>query len=140
MLHEHSAGSVIYRVKDGHIQFLIVKSVAHHTWGFPKGHLDLKKQETEQEAAQREVREEVGLRPDFDFSFHRQVTYKTEEHTIKTVGFFIAKYVSDQHVVNQKEEILESRWVNLMEAKKYLLRPGLYEVLIDADNYVRKGQ
>lgn len=140
MLHEHSAGSVIYRQMAGHTKFLIVKSVLHHTWGFPKGHLDLKRHETEREAARREVREEVGLKPDFDFSFRRQVTYRTEEHTIKTVGFFIAKFVADQKVVNQKEEILASRWVSLMEAKKYLLRPGLYEVLIDADNYVKARQ
>lgn len=140
MLHEHSAGSVIYRQEGVHTKFLIVKSVAHHTWGFPKGHLDLKKGESEQEAARREVREEVGLRPDFDFSFRRQVTYKTEEHTIKTVGFFIAKYLADQPVIKQKEEILATRWVSLMEAKKFLLRPGLYEVLIDADNYVKQRQ
>lgn len=140
MLHEHSAGSVIYRQMAGQTKFLIVKSVLHHTWGFPKGHLDLKKHETEQEAARREVREEVGLRPDFDFSFRRQVTYRTEEHTIKTVGFFIASFVSGQKVVNQKEEILASRWVSLMEAKNYLLRPGLYEVLIDAANYLKQKQ
>lgn len=136
MLHEHSAGSVIYRQNGKQLQFLLVKSVAHHTWGFPKGHLDLKKKESEQEAARREVREEVGLHPAFNFNFRRQVTYKTEEHTIKTVALFLAKDVPGQQVVNQKEEILASQWVTLMEAKKYLLRPGLYEVLIDANNYI----
>lgn len=140
MLHEHSAGCVIYRQDGEQLKFLLVKSVAHHTWGFPKGHLDLENKETEQEAAQREVREEVGLRPAFNFSFRRQVTYKTEEHTIKTVGLFLAKYVTGQKIVNQKEEILASRWVTLMEAKKYLLRPGLYEVLIDANNYIEQNE
>lgn len=140
MLHEHSAGSVIYKQKGAQLKFLIVKSVAHHTWGFPKGHLDLRHHESEEQAARREVHEEVGLRPHFDFSFRRQVTYKTEEHTIKTVGFFVAKAMPQQNVVNQKEEILSSRWVSLLEAKKYLLRPGLFEVLIDANNYVRARQ
>ena len=36
MIHEHSAGSIIYRVNDGKIEFLIVESCMHHTWGFPK--------------------------------------------------------------------------------------------------------
>ncbi len=140
MLHEHSAGSVIYRKNGNRLEFLIVKSVAHHTWGFPKGHLDLKHSEGERAAARREISEEVGLHPKFNFSFRKDVTYHTEEHTVKTVAFFLAKFDPSQKVVNQKEEILESRWVTLMEAKKYLLRPGLYEVLIDANNYIEEHE
>lgn len=135
MIHEHSAGSIIYRTEDGELKYLLVQSVVHHTWGFPKGHLAAG--ETEEEAAKREVSEEVGLHPEFDFNFRRETTYETEEHTIKTVGFFVSKFVPGQRVVDQKEEILNSTWATLQEAKKYLKRPGLYDILQEAEKYIK---
>lgn len=135
MIHEHSAGSIIYRREGADLKYLLVQSVAHHTWGFPKGHLA--SGETEEEAAKREVSEEVGLHPKFDFSFRRETTYETEEHTMKTVGFFISEYVMDQQVTVQKEEILNFAWVTLAEAKEYLKRPGLYDILQQAEAYIQ---
>lgn len=136
MIHEHSAGSIIYRKKDNQLQFLIVQSVLHHTWGFPKGHLE--KGETERDAAKREVAEEVGLHPSFDFNFHRSHEYETPEKTIKKVGFFLSEFINQQKIVNQKEEILNSKWVDLAEAKNYLPRERhLYEMLTDAIAYLQ---
>lgn len=135
MIHEHSAGSIIYKKEAGVYKYLLVQSVVHHTWGFPKGHLA--PGETEQEAAQREVREEVGLEPKFDFNFRRETTYETEENTVKTVGFFVSEYVAGQKVVDQKEEILNSTWATLEEAKKCLKRPGLYDILQAAQAYIQ---
>lgn len=136
MIHEHSAGSIIYRKNNGQLEFLIVKSVLHHTWGFPKGHLE--PGETERDAAKREVAEEVGLHPEFDFSFRRENEYKTEENTIKKVGFFLSKFVPSQKIVDQKEEILNSKWVNLEEAKSLLpVERKLYPMLLDAKAYLQ---
>lgn len=68
MIMEHSAGAVIYRRRaNGELEYLIVQSIVNHNWGFPKGHLE--NNETPQEAAKREVAEEVGLKPEFDFNF-----------------------------------------------------------------------
>lgn len=137
MIHEHSAGSIIYREKDGQPEFLIVESVLHHTWGFPKGHLE--PGETEEDAAKREVAEEVGLHPEFDFNFRRETNYPTEEGTMKKVAFFLSKFVSAQHVVDQKEEILNSKWINLNEAKEYLPEERhLYQMLVDASKHIKE--
>lgn len=138
MLHEHSAGSIIYRLNGTKPEFLIVQSVLHHTWGFPKGHLE--PGETEEQAAKREVAEEVGLRPIFDFSFRREIEYVTEENTIKKVGFFLSKYVSDQKVVDQAEEILNSKWVDFDQAKEYLpAGRNLVNILSEANNYLKSN-
>ncbi|KRL88043.1 bis(5'-nucleosyl)-tetraphosphatase [Lactobacillus kalixensis] len=137
MLHEHSAGSIIYRENDGKIEFLIVESVLHHTWGFPKGHLE--KGETEQEAAIREVAEEVGLHPKFDFDFKREIEYLTEENTMKKVDFFLSQFDDRQHVVDQVSEILASKWVTAAEAKKFLKEGrNLNEFLADALVYIEE--
>lgn len=118
MIYEHSAGSIIYRWYHQKLQFLIVQSVLHHTWGFPKGHLQ--PGEDERQAARREVAEEVGLHPQFDFNFRRETTYKTEMGTLKLVGFFLSKFNSQEVIKNQKAEIAASRWINLTEAQNYL--------------------
>lgn len=137
MLHEHSAGSIIYRENDGKIEFLIVESVLHHTWGFPKGHLE--KGETEQEAAIREVAEEVGLHPKFDFDFKREIEYLTEENTMKKVDFFLSQFDDRQHVVDQVSEILASKWVTAAEVKKFLKEGrNLNEFLADALVYIEE--
>lgn len=136
MIHEHSAGSIIYRKNGKQLEFLIVESVLHHTWGFPKGHLE--PGETERDAAKREVAEEVGLHPKFDFSFRRENEYRTEENTIKKVGFFLSEYNPDQKVVDQKEEILNSKWVTMEEAKPLLPEERhLYQMLVDATAYLK---
>lgn len=138
MIHEHSAGSIIYRVNDGKIEFLIVESCMHHTWGFPKGHLE--PGETEEEAAKREVAEEVGLHPDFDFNFRCEMTYPTEEGTVKKVGFFLSENNPTQHVVDQKEEILNSKWIDLQEAESYLPKErGLYKMLVKAEKFIKQN-
>ncbi len=73
-IHEYSAGSIIYRLNNEKIEFLLAQSKLNKTWGFPKGHLE--EGENEIQAAQREVYEEVGLKPDFDFNFKESITYK----------------------------------------------------------------
>lgn len=134
---ERSAGAVIYRRReDGQLEFLIVQSVINDNWGFPKGHLE--NDEDAQEAAKREVFEEVGLKPKFDFNFVRKTHYALTDTKFKTVTFFLAKYVPGQEVVTQKEEILADKWVTFDAAKEYLTEHGKMGVLTAARDYIEK--
>ncbi|MBW8038078.1 NUDIX domain-containing protein [Lactobacillus helveticus] len=134
---ERSAGAVIYRRReDGQLEFLIVQNVINDNWGFPKGHLE--NDEDAQEAAKREVFEEVGLKPKFDFNFVRKTHYALTDTKFKTVTFFLAKYVPGQEVVTQKEEILADKWVTFDAAKEYLTEHGKMGVLTAAKDYIEK--
>ncbi|MBL1070959.1 bis(5'-nucleosyl)-tetraphosphatase [Lactobacillus kitasatonis] len=134
---EHSAGAVIYRKReDGKLEYLIVQSVVNHNWGFPKGHLE--DNESHKEAAKREVFEEVGLKPEFDFNFMRKEKYMLTEKKTKTVTYYLAKYVAGQKVAKQKEEILADKWVTFKEAKKYLTEHGKMDVLRAARDYIKQ--
>lgn len=135
MIMEHSAGAVIYRRRaNEELEYLIVQSVVNHNWGFPKGHLE--DGEDAQEAAKREVAEEVGLKPEFDFDFVQKTQYELTKSKSKTVTFFLAKYVAGQKIITQKEEILADKWVSFKEAKKYLTEHGKMDVLSAAQNYI----
>ncbi|MGN1271841.1 MAG: bis(5'-nucleosyl)-tetraphosphatase [Lactobacillus sp.] len=135
MIMEHSAGAVIYRRRtNGELEYLIVQSIVNHNWGFPKGHLE--NDESPQEAAKREVAEEVGLKPEFDFNFVQKTQYALTKTKSKTVTFFLAKYVAGQKVTTQKEEILADKWVSLSEAKEYLTEHGKMDVLSAAQKYI----
>lgn len=134
---EHSAGAVIYRERrDEELEYLIVQSVVNHNWGFPKGHLE--NNETAEEAAKREVFEEVDLKPNFDFAFKAQTEYQLTADKAKTVVYFVASYVAGQEVKTQKEEILASKWVSLAEAKQYLTVHEKMAVLTKAQNYIEQ--
>lgn len=56
---EYSAGGIITKVEDGDIKVLLVEHL-NGTFVFPKGHVE--KGETFEEAAKREISEEVGLK------------------------------------------------------------------------------
>lgn len=55
---ETSAGGVVFREEAGRIEFLLIRD-PYENWGLPKGHLE--NEETPEQAARREVREETGL-------------------------------------------------------------------------------
>ena len=55
---EHSAGAVIFRKEADKIFYLLLHYEEGH-WGSPKGHIE--NEETIEETARREIREETGL-------------------------------------------------------------------------------
>ncbi len=55
---ERSAGGVVARRIEGSVHFLLIRD-PYGRWGLPKGHLE--GEESAEEAAAREVREETGL-------------------------------------------------------------------------------
>ena len=58
--------------------------------------------ETERDAARREVFEEVGLKPKFDFDFQESYSYKVTSEIEKTVTLFLAKYKAGQKIKRQE--------------------------------------
>ncbi len=124
-MHEYSAGSIVYRIKNNKIEFLLVQSRLNRTWGFPKGHLE--KDENNVQAAQREVYEEEGLKPDYNIDF---------EDRLKTVTLFLSRFNPDQKIELQKSEIGDYKWATLAEANSCLNYEELKELLKKAQEYI----
>ena len=73
MKKEKSCGAIVYRQRDSWVEVLLIRHKNGGHWAFPKGHVE--KQETEEETALREIREETGLTVKLNTAFRHMVTY-----------------------------------------------------------------
>lgn len=129
MKQEYSAGAIIWRKNNEEIQYLLIQSQPYKqfksAWAFSKGHLEAG--ETERDAARREVFEEVGLKPEFDFDFHESYSYKVTSEIEKTVTLFLAKYKADQKIKRQESEIRSTEWLNYRDAQDRIRKQNFKE-------------
>lgn len=129
MKKEKSCGCVI--VDDNKV--LLVKHNAGH-WDFPKGHIE--NNETEEQTALREVKEETNIDVVIILGYRYTIEYSPKENVLKEVVFFLANKISDE-LKPQESEISDIRWVEVNEAieqityddSKNILRKIIKEVL-----------
>ena len=110
---EKSCGAIVYNQNN---EVLVVKHNAGH-WDFPKGHME--KDETEQQTAIREVKEETNIDVELYDNYRYEIHYSPKENVEKTVVFFLARNLSnDTH--KQDAEIANIGWFKYEEAMNML--------------------
>lgn len=117
---EISAGGVISRQIKSGWQILVIKDMAGN-WTFPKGIIE--PGESPEEAAQREIAEEVGLaRLSLMVALAKiQYVYRRNSLVSKTVHYFLFLCTTRQRPTPQKSEgISVAKWVSLQSAKKII--------------------
>ena len=129
-LYHRSCGSIIYRREKDRIRYLLLFQRGSHTWSFPKGHME--RGESEEGAALREVKEEVGFPIRLIPGFRQESTYPVGSGE-KTVVLFLSK--APQRPIQRSSEAIASRWVTSSEAAK-LLHPSYMPAVEAAESFV----
>lgn len=115
MKKEKSCGAIIFKKENDNLFVLLVEQTAGH-WGFPKGHVE--KNETEEETAIREVKEETNIDIKLLKGFREVNKYIIGKLISKEVVYFIAKPTSFD-LIKQDSEIKVVEWQDTTNALLY---------------------
>ena len=112
MIKEKSCGGIIYKQDENKLLFLVVVHNKGHA-SFPKGHVE--KDETEEETAIREIKEETNIDVEIDSGFRTVSTYSPKPGVIKDVVFFVGKALNS-NPIPQETEIKEILFLDYNDA------------------------
>lgn len=132
---EYSAGCVVFKTFTAPFKVLIIQQKHGLHFGFPKGHLETF--ETQEEAAIRETKEEVGL--DVELTQHQiKITYHPKPDVLKTVTYFLA--LSKNFDIDiQTQEVLNASFVEVSKALEMLTYQNDKDVLNTFINILSEG-
>ncbi len=136
MKEEKSCGAVILRHNDENdYDVLLVKHTAGH-WGFPKGHVE--GNETEEETAIREVKEETGYDCTIDNSFRETSSYLPKPGVHKQVVYFVGKIIGGEMSNDESEGIERVAWLLYSEALALLAYQSDVNILRGVRKYLQQ--
>jgi 8-oxo-dGTP pyrophosphatase MutT (NUDIX family) len=133
-----SSGGVVYRREGREVRFLLILD-PYGNWGLPKGHIE--RDETREQAALREVREETGLTdlrlvgalPSIDWFF------RTDDRLIhKFCHFFLVESATGEPVPETTEGIAACVWRSLGGALRTVSYANARDVLREAGRRLDK--
>ena len=116
MILEKSCGAILFREEEGERKYLLLTSTRGHTT-LCKGHVE--GNETEQETARREIREETGLEVEFVENFRYVISYSPYRGCTKDVVYFLARVVGGD-LVCQLSEVSGAEYLPFEEAMERL--------------------
>lgn len=134
---EVSAGGVVMRRRDGrvHVALLKTEHSRGEVWVLPKGHVELHRNETLEQAAVREVKEELGI-ADVRLKRHLGTTryhfFTGEKRIAKTVHYYLMEGKSDALHAEAAEGLLEARWVPIRDALRLITYPTDRQIILRA--------
>jgi 8-oxo-dGTP pyrophosphatase MutT (NUDIX family) len=136
---EISAGGVVYRRGDDGIEIVLASRRTRRgqlAWGLAKGGIE--DEESMEDAAVREVREETGLLAEIEASLgETRYFYVWENVRIrKTVHFFLMRHTGGD-IDDRDDEMEEIRWFPLERALKRAVYRGERDVLVRAAELLR---
>lgn len=134
---EITSGAVVYRKNNGKIEYLLLESQNKgHFWGFPKGHVE--GNETLEETAKREIKEETQLVLPIDTSFYVYTEYDLPNGNRKQMTLYTADLTQSEDIHLQAEEIKNCGWFNYADARERLTYDNLKQLLDQVNDHLTK--
>lgn len=139
MIIEFSAGGIVYKKENGKTYIVIGQHSGHKGWVFPKGLIgDHKKEESKEETALREVKEESGIEAKIEKTLS-PVTYWyiwEKEKRRKTVYYFLMQATGGS-VENHDWEMSDVKWVDAEKVEETLTYPSDKKVWQEAKKLLK---
>ena len=132
MKKEKSCGAIVYKYIDNELYILLLKHNKGH-YSFSKGHVE--GNETEEETAIREIKEETNLDVILDTGFRFVNTYSPKKDVIKDVIYFVGMPINDD-IVKQDKEVADINWYGVEDAFEVITHDDDKEVLRKACEYI----
>jgi 8-oxo-dGTP diphosphatase len=126
---EFSAGGVVFRRTEKGPEVLVCKDASYHKWVLPKGLIG--KGESPQQAAVREVSEEVGVRARLVEALgdpEKYIYTSRGVRVFKAVYYFLMEYESGNEAEHDRE-MEEVKWTSIDEAIELMGYKGAKDVL-----------
>ena len=137
MKKEKSCGVIPFCSIGNEVRVILIKQ-NNGVVGFPKGHVEIN--ETEEETALRECKEETNLTPTILKGFRDEISYYMPEYdAYKTVVFFIGM-VDDISFKRQESEISDIVVLNIQDALDAISFKDTKSLLKKAYKYFTKMQ
>lgn len=135
MKKEKSCGVIPFFSIGNEVRVILIKQ-NNGVVGFPKGHVEIN--ETEEETALRECKEETNLTPTLIKGFKEEISYYMPEYdAYKTVVFFIG-VVNDTSFKKQESEISDIVILNIKDALDVISFKDTKSLLKKAYKYFTK--
>lgn len=128
MINEKSCGAFVLNGK----KVLIVQQKKSGNYGFPKGHVE--PNETEEETAIREVKEETGVDIEIISNKKYSISYMQNENINKEVVYYLAKAMNKKSQEQQEKEISNIVWVEIEDVEKILSFENIKALWLEAKN------
>jgi 8-oxo-dGTP pyrophosphatase MutT (NUDIX family) len=138
MVFEKSCGAIVYTVENNEIKYLLVEETSG-LHSFPKGHME--DEETEEETALREIKEETNLEVELSMDFRVSEQYNPVEKpgVTKQVVYFLAKYTNETPIVVRPNEVRALKSLSFEGALDILEHNNLKEILKQVDEYIKNS-
>ena len=131
---EISAGAVVFTLIDHDLKYVIIHD-NNGNYGFPKGHQE--RDETLNETAIREIKEEIGIDIELLDDFKKEIFYTLPSGNNKQAIYFLATY-NNQELKAQEGEINKIMLLSYKEAYNLINFVDVKNILESANNYIIK--
>ncbi|MCS7134416.1 MAG: NUDIX domain-containing protein [Candidatus Pacearchaeota archaeon] len=141
MKYEKSCGAIVFRREGGETKFLLLYRAENEnfraSWDFPRGNIE--KNETEEQAARREIKEETGI-TNLKFYKFKDVLhffYRFQGELVKKQVVYLLAETNDERVT-LSEEHQDYKWADFNEALNILTHETSKKTLEKAYKFLKK--